>query len=128
VNDVNAKEVIFMNTPFSPRRTQSRFNSPLEETLEHAWQKISSIHNGSKSFGSAIRYGKFAGTEVLGTDFLDIAGARGWVFAFWSESDPLVRICFASRGELPEHITLPDRANLQSAKTAWEAFSGTMPN
>ena len=116
-----------MNTPFSLRPTQSRSNSPLEEMLEHAWQKISLLHNGSRSSGSSIRYGKFAGTEVVGTDFRDIAGTRGWVFAFWSETDPLIRICFASRGELPEHIALPDRQNLQSAKTAWEACSATRP-
>jgi hypothetical protein len=121
-----------MSTPFSPQSTsptrptiptQSRSNSPLEETLEHAWQKIPLLHNGSESSRSAIRYGKFAGTEVLGTDFRDIAGNRGWVFAFWSERDPLIRICFASRGELPEHIPFPDSENLQSAKTAWETCS-----
>jgi hypothetical protein len=80
------------------------------------------------SMGSCVRYGKFAGTEVLGTEFKDTVGIRGWVFAFWSERDPRVRICFASRGELPEHITLSDRENLQSAKIAWEACPGTMPN
>jgi hypothetical protein len=63
------------------------------------------------------------GTEILGTDFRDIAGNRGWVFAFWPERDPLIRICFDSRGELPEHITFPDSENLQSAKTVWEACS-----
>jgi hypothetical protein len=118
-----------MNTLFSPqptkqtRPTQSRSNSPLEETLGHAWQKISLFHHGSESAGSAIRYGKFAGTEILGTDFREIAGNREWVFAFWSERDPQIRICFASRGELPEYIPFPDSENLLSAKTAWETCS-----
>jgi hypothetical protein len=118
-----------MSTPFllpptrPTRPTQSRSNSPLEETLEHAWQKISLHHHGSESSWSEIRYGKFAGTEILGTDFRDIAGNREWIFAFWSERDPLIRICFASREELPEHIPFPDRENLQSAQIAWETCS-----
>jgi hypothetical protein len=112
-----------MDTPFSLRRMQSQPNNPLEEPLEQARQKIS-----LGSMGSGLRYGNFSGTDVLGTEFQEIAGSRGWVFAFWSDRDPRVRICFAPRGELPEHITLSDRENLQSAKTTWEACSRTMPN
>jgi hypothetical protein len=112
-----------MSRLFSPRSSQSRCNTPLEETLEHAWQKIHLLHNGSEFLRSPIRYGKFAGTEILGTDFWDVAGNREWVFAFWSERDPLIRICFASQGELPQHIPSPDSENLQRAKVAWEACS-----
>jgi hypothetical protein len=112
-----------MESPFSLRRTHNQPANPVEELLKQARQKAS-----LGSMGSAIRHGKFAGTEVLGTEFREIAGTRGWVFAFWSDRDPRVRICFAPRGELPEHITSADRENLQTAKTAWEAYSGVMPN
>jgi hypothetical protein len=119
-----------MVLPFPLRRTQSQPNSPFEESLEQARQKMSLIFHGSEAGSTEpfIRHGMFGGTEILGTEFRDIAGTRGWVFAFWSERDPRVRLCFASRGEMPQHIPSSDRENLHTAKTAWEACSGTMPN
>ena len=75
-----------------------------------------------------MRYGKFGHVEVLGTEFWDSLGMRCWAFAFWSESNPSVRVCFASRGEVPEYINSADWESLQQAKINWEASPEALPN